>query len=137
MSGDIKMIIADEAVSITTGARRKGYGAPEQNFARIAALWNAHLTNIGVIEGDQRRVHPEDVATMMILMKIARLAETVDHRDSVVDLTGYALCYAECVLPSPALEEYETFSPSTQPLQAREDQIERLLRETRSQSFPS
>jgi hypothetical protein len=90
--------IAEEALSIVAGKRRQDYGTPERNFTRIAALWNAHLQNLGIIDGVGRRLHPEDVSTLMILMKVARLAETVDHRDSIVDLVGYALTYADCVL---------------------------------------
>ncbi len=40
---------------------------------------------------------PRDVAMLMILLKIARLAETPNHRDSIVDIIGYAACYAEMV----------------------------------------
>jgi hypothetical protein len=90
--------VADEAKSIVAGSRRKAYGSPERNFSRIATLWNAHLTNLGIIDGVSRRLHPEDVSMLMLLMKMARLTETVDHRDSIVDLTGYALTYADCVL---------------------------------------
>lgn len=99
MSADVKQDIANEAVRIVTGARRAAYGTPERNFQRIAALWNAHLLNrfsdecgldvfIPVLT-------PGDVAAFMRLMKEARLAETPDHRDSFVDLVGYALCGAE------------------------------------------
>jgi hypothetical protein len=29
----------------------------------------------------------------MVLVKVARLVITPDHRDSIVDLAGYARCY--------------------------------------------
>lgn len=80
--------ILDEAKSIVSGARRKAYGHPENNFQRIADLWAAYLRcayptfDVGVTR--------EDVALMMILMKVARLIESPDHRDSLVDLAGYA-----------------------------------------------
>ncbi len=90
--------VAKEALSIVSGDRRSAYGTPERNFTRIATLWNAHLTNLGIIDGVSRRLHPEDVSMLMLLMKVGRLTETVDHRDSIVDLTGYALTYADCVL---------------------------------------
>lgn len=96
---DIKTEIGEEAMRIVSGARRAAYGTPERNFARIAALWNAHLSNVGVIVGaEQRRVHPLDVAVMCLMIKAARIAETPDHRDSYVDMVGYALCAAECAL---------------------------------------
>jgi hypothetical protein len=92
---DIKQDIATEAVRIVTGARRSAYGTPEQNFERIARLWNGHLINTGVIGLTDPGLLPRDVAAFMRLMKEARLAETPDHRDSYVDLVGYALCGAE------------------------------------------
>ena len=88
---DVKEAIADEAKRIVTGARRANYGKPENNFERIARLWTAHLKNTGrdveIVAGD--------VSLLMILMKVARLAETPDHRDSFVDVVGYALTGAE------------------------------------------
>ena len=95
MSDDVKADVIAEAQRIVTGARRAAYGPPENNFRRISDLWNAHLINTGRPAVFQ----PRDVAAFMILMKMARLAETPDHRDSIVDIIGYAACYAEMVLP--------------------------------------
>lgn len=93
---DIKKEIADEAVGIVNGTRRTDYGSPENNFRRIARFWNAYLTNIGFLSStDCDELEAKDVAAMMRLMKEARLAQTPDHRDSYVDLVGYALCGAE------------------------------------------
>ena len=88
---DIKTAIANEAVSIVNGARRNAYGRPEDNFERIARFWDAYFKNTG----RDIDVTASDVAPLMRLMKEARLAETPDHRDSFVDLVGYALCGAE------------------------------------------
>jgi hypothetical protein len=92
---DIKEDIADEAKRIVCGARREAYGTPEQNFDRIAVLWNAYLC---LAHGFEQDITPLDVAAMMRLVKEARLIETPDHRDSYVDLVGYALCGAEIAL---------------------------------------
>lgn len=91
---DVKKTLADEAVRIVTGARRAAYGRPEQNFERIARLWNAHMLNTQR-DGNLTAV---DVATFCRLIKEARLAETPDHRDSFVDILGYTLCQAEIAL---------------------------------------
>ena len=107
MTDDIKAAIADEAKRIVSGERRKAYGTPERNFDRIALFWSAYK-NL-VLERDlQRPLTPDeelaavftakDVAAMMRLMKEARLIETPNHRDSYVDLVGYALCGAEIAL---------------------------------------
>jgi hypothetical protein len=38
----------------------------------------------------------KDVASMMILLKTARLGNNLDHRDSVVDICGYAALIERC-----------------------------------------
>lgn len=108
MTSDIKTELAAEAVRIVTGARRAAYGKPEKNFERIARLWEAHFVNIGLLPEagpSGPRILPRDVAAMMRLMKEARLAETPDHRDSYVDLVGYALCGAEVAGVSTKLDD--------------------------------
>lgn len=103
MTADIKNDIANEALRIVNGARRSAYGPPESNFERIAAIWNTYIeiTDRKFVHGREGcyratlRFTPTDVAAMMRLMKEARLCETPDHRDSYVDLVGYALCGAE------------------------------------------
>lgn len=75
---------ADKAKLLVYGDRGKVYGHPRENFARIAAYWSAHK---GIL------FTPEDVAVMMVAVKLARLAETPGHADSVVDGIGYLLTY--------------------------------------------
>ena len=70
--------------------RQENYGHPSRNFARIARLWNAYLQGYY----SDVNISNEDVAIMMILMKVARLIETPDHEDSIVDIAGYAEAYA-------------------------------------------
>lgn len=79
--------ILDEASSIINGARTETYGGPEDSFKQIGALWSAHL---GV------SISTTDVALLLALMKVARLKKTPTHRDSWVDIAGYAACGAEC-----------------------------------------
>jgi hypothetical protein len=82
-----------DALAAVTGERRKAYGDPEQNFTTIADLWNAYLCRRAAINA---HFTPGDVAQMMILVKVARLAQTPDHRDSMLDIAGYAACAARC-----------------------------------------
>lgn len=88
---DVKVSIADEAKNIVSGARRSAYGKPEDNFERIARFWQAYFLNTG----REIEVTAADVSPLMRLMKEARLCETADHRDSFVDLIGYAMTGAE------------------------------------------
>lgn len=86
----VRSSVLNEANKIVNGARNKAYGSAEDNFQNIANLWNGYL--------DMAKITPVDVANMMALMKIARLKHSPDHRDSWVDIAGYAACGAECGL---------------------------------------
>ena len=86
-----KRHLTEEALRITSGARRAQYGPPEMNFDRIARFWQAYFQNTG----RNIDVTAADVSPMMRLMKEARLCETPDHLDSYVDLVGYTLTGSE------------------------------------------
>lgn len=81
--------VLTEAMSIVSGARADTYGGPEDSFAHIANFWSAYKGHAFSME---------DVAIMLALLKIARLKKSPDHKDSWVDLAGYAACGAECAL---------------------------------------
>lgn len=83
-----KKNILEEALSIVTGARRNAYGHPENNFGRIVGLWQPYLDNR--VGGRDAPLTTIDVSLLMVLMKVARLQETPTHRDSAVDIAGYA-----------------------------------------------
>lgn len=76
------MNIAQQAVNIVYGDRERTHGDPTKNLKAIAALWEAYLG---------RAVSPEDVCSMMILLKVARLKTGAVHDDNLVDIAGYAL----------------------------------------------
>jgi hypothetical protein len=84
-----------DAAKAAVTNRPNAYGPPEQNFARIAALWSAYLVGKAPGTDAAQPVTAIDVAAMMALMKIARIEETPSHADSWVDLAGYAACGAE------------------------------------------
>jgi hypothetical protein len=74
------MNILEEAKDIIYGDREKTYGHPAKNLDNIAKYWSIYL---------DKEVSAQDVATMMVLLKIARLMNQPDHRDSLVDSVGY------------------------------------------------
>lgn len=85
--------ILEQARKCVCGGREQDYGTPEDRFTTIALLWGTYL----------QRAYPEracppisakDVAVMMALLKIARIAGG-DKADSFVDLAGYAACAGE------------------------------------------
>jgi hypothetical protein len=79
-----------EATKIVSHDRNKAYGNPEDNFRNIADYWNVYNNQKPHIGTNSM-----DVAIMMMLMKIARLATNPMHRDSLLDIAGYAACGAD------------------------------------------
>ena len=75
------------AIKTVCEERQDSYGKPEDNFAIIAGLWSGYLG--GVL------LKAEDVAVMMILLKIARTRTGKFKPDNYIDIAGYAACAAE------------------------------------------
>lgn len=67
------------------------YGKPENNFETIAKLWTTYLE---AAVCDCLELNARDVAAMMILLKVARVA-TNEKADHWVDIAGYAACGGE------------------------------------------
>lgn len=78
---------ADKCVN---GNREQDYGTPESNFKTIAQMWNAYLHAL-----NKPDLEPHDVAAMMSMLKIARIASGHSKDDNWIDLAGYAACGAE------------------------------------------
>ena len=81
--------VLEEAMKCVGGPRRRDYGTPDENFGRIAALWNVQLS--GKLT---KALTPDDVAMLMILLKVARQGNS-PKRDNLVDIAGYAQCASE------------------------------------------
>jgi hypothetical protein len=75
---------ASEYVTIDRAAT---HGDAEDNFRRIADLWNAYL---GVDD-----ITSIDVAVMLALLKVARIRSNPTHADNWIDIAGYAACGGE------------------------------------------
>lgn len=82
--------ILRKATECVTGQRQQDYGSPEDNFTIISKLWSIYLG---------MQISPEDVAMMMCLLKVARIATApeIPTEDCFVDLAGYAACAGEIV----------------------------------------
>lgn len=78
--------ILEEAKRCVCGDREQDYGSPENNFRVIADLWTAYLGY---------EVAATDVAAMLALLKIARIASGHAKDDNWIDLAGYAACGGE------------------------------------------
>ena len=81
--------LLEEAQSTILGPRQQEYGDKLANFTQIATGINMVLA---------RKLLPKavitahDVALIMMQVKIARSAHNPTHRDSLLDIAGYAGC---------------------------------------------
>lgn len=91
-----------DAAKATVADRGVAYGGVEDNFARIARLWQTHFLNKA---GAVVEITPDDVAQMMVLMKVARLENQPNHLDSWTDIAGYAACGAEITQDLPKVRK--------------------------------
>ena len=85
--------ILDEARE-TCVKRGQDYGHPILDFSKIARMWDILFIN----QTSGEEITPEQVALAMILLKVARITQNEDyyHRDSVLDIIGYAHCLEKC-----------------------------------------
>lgn len=88
--------VLHEAERIIYGDREKTYGHPSKNLWTIARLWTAYVNAASDNVLGSKEFTAKDVALMMILVKTARLANSDTHRDSIVDICGYAALIERC-----------------------------------------
>lgn len=110
--------VLEEAGEIINADRMDAYGHPIVNFNRIAGMWTAFLTEkLGVTEGAEEvelraltgevvarqtetvatpaTITATDVAAMMMMVKLSRVANDPAKVDSWVDIAGYAALGSE------------------------------------------
>ena len=75
--------VAVEAIRLVEYDRNDSYGPPEENIRRIADMWTGYLGF---------PVTAEDVALMMVLVKISR-SKAGYSRDNAVDGVAYFLIH--------------------------------------------
>ena len=86
-----RRIVLEEAMKIVSGEREEQYGSPKKNFEAIAILWGNY---IWIKCQKVLNFTSEDIANMMILLKMARnMRKGTD--DSWIDIAGYAALGAE------------------------------------------
>jgi len=77
--------ILDRAAQVLD-ARAETYGPAAASFAAVAARWSLTLG---------RTITPAEVVLCMIDLKLVRLTHDPGHRDSLVDVIGYAALMPE------------------------------------------
>lgn len=88
--------LLQKAHEIIYGDREQTYGSPDKNLNQIARYWSVHLSGT---TGENICLTPADVCEMMILLKVARLGNTPDHADSLLDIAGYAALQDRVINP--------------------------------------
>lgn len=76
----------ETAIQTVCSDRQDQYGKPEHNLGNIAAMWSVYL---------ECHLDAKDVAAMMALLKICRIATGKPKPDNWIDLAGYASLGAE------------------------------------------
>ena len=95
MLGMTRKEILQTAEKCVCGDREQDYGSPEDNFSTIAKLWEPYLSRKCVSHGGDVCVNGEDVAALLALVKIGRIASGNAKVDNWIDLAGYAACGGE------------------------------------------
>ena len=78
--------ILRNATEIINHDRQSTHGNPEDSFANIANLWSAYL---------DKTISTQQVAIMMILLKVARTKNGNNHMDNFIDIAGYSALAGE------------------------------------------
>ena len=81
-----KTEILDTANKFITQDRQATHGKAEDNFANIARLWSAYLNH---------PITPQDVAILMVLLKVVRFKGNPLHVDNAIDMCGYSALAGE------------------------------------------
>lgn len=86
--------VCSKAAELVGGDRAKTHGDKQTNFQNTADLWSAWLWRRGLLKSGDG-LSAQDVAAMMILLKLARTLTGSFNIDDYVDIAGYAGCAAE------------------------------------------
>ena len=82
------------ALEKSTQIKDLEYGKPEDNFNDIAEFWNTYLA-IKRRRGNHM-LRGDDVANMMVLLKMVRIMNGTEVEDSYIDGCGYFAGGYEC-----------------------------------------
>lgn len=83
----------ETAMGLTGGDRDVEYGDPMVNLRHNAELWSTYLVQKYSL--DHLTITEEDVAHMMVLLKVARTFSGNVKRDTYVDAAAYAAIAGE------------------------------------------
>ena len=81
-----KTEILRTANEFITKDRQSTHGQAEDNFANISRLWSAYLNH---------PITSQDVAILMVLLKVVRFKGNPSHIDNAIDMCGYSALAGE------------------------------------------
>ncbi len=81
-----KQLAPEEALDLICGPRMEFYGPPQENLQDIADTWTPYVKRALEVKGC---LDSTDVTMLMVLLKAIRQVRGY-HRDSTVDICGYA-----------------------------------------------
>ncbi len=81
-----KKLAPEEALDLICGPRMEFYGPPKENLQDIADTWTPYVKRALEIRGC---LNANDVTMLMVMLKTIRQVRGY-HRDSTVDICGYA-----------------------------------------------
>lgn len=85
----------ETAIGLTNGDRNKAYGPPINNLTDCAELWNTYI-RAKQRATDKLELDAEDVAWMMVLVKMTRSFQKGYHPDNYTDASAYSAIAGEC-----------------------------------------
>jgi hypothetical protein len=88
--------ILSASTAITMGDRNRIYGSPVSNMEQTARLFRAYLVGKFGLNEECFQLSGEDVAQLLILVKMARSFRDAKYVDNYVDMTAYAAIAGEC-----------------------------------------
>ena len=81
--------ILETAHKLINGDRKDEYGDAKESFTDIATMWSIILNH---------NIEPKEVAMCMVALKVNRFANSKNgHKDSLVDICGYAALAGEMI----------------------------------------
>ena len=89
-----RQAVLDTASNLINGDRASDYGDAEDMHQLIANLWSDYLNHLPATDDGIVCIEPDQVAMMMVLMKVARSTASPKF-DTYVDIAGYAALGSE------------------------------------------
>ena len=80
--GEEAVSVLTEAEALIHGERARSYGDARDSFARIARAFNAFRPG-------REEIGPEDVALLLVAMKLVRRGYSPGNPDHLLDAAGY------------------------------------------------